>query len=138
MKSKCCIEVWSWKYHNNFWHDCTSSSPLILRNGSQYSCCNSKTLFISSIRIHSMLISTHNYFSNIFDFSEVEPLLQMAADNGVDEAKKALQDLYPHKYPWQDNSAVVMMNTILTQHWGEYIISLSQKLLSQSKLQSTL
>ncbi|XP_001627003.2 uncharacterized protein LOC5506291 [Nematostella vectensis] len=29
---------------------------------------------------------------------EVEPLLQMAADNGVDEAKQALKDLYPHKY----------------------------------------
>ena len=32
--------------------------------------------------------------------SEVEPLLQMAADNGVDEAKQALKDLYPHKYTW--------------------------------------
>ncbi|XP_020906461.1 uncharacterized protein LOC110244596 isoform X2 [Exaiptasia diaphana] len=29
---------------------------------------------------------------------EVEPLLQMAAENGVEEAKKALKDLYPHKY----------------------------------------
>jgi hypothetical protein len=30
--------------------------------------------------------------------SEIEPLLKMAADKGVDEAKKALKDLYPHKY----------------------------------------
>ena len=30
--------------------------------------------------------------------SEVEPLLKMAADNGVDEAKEALRNLYPHKY----------------------------------------
>jgi len=29
---------------------------------------------------------------------EVEPLLKMAADNGVEEAKKALKDLYPHRY----------------------------------------
>lgn len=33
-----------------------------------------------------------------FHYSEVEPLLQMAAENGVEEAKKALRDLYPHKY----------------------------------------
>ena len=31
-------------------------------------------------------------------FSEVEPLLKMAADKGVEEAKKALKDLYPHRY----------------------------------------
>ena len=34
----------------------------------------------------------------ILSFSEVEPLLKMAADKGVHQAKKALKDLYPHKY----------------------------------------
>ena len=33
-----------------------------------------------------------------FILSEVEPLLNMAADKGVHQAKKALKDLYPHKY----------------------------------------
>lgn len=34
----------------------------------------------------------------VFFYSEVEPLLKMASDKGVEEAKKALKDLYPHRY----------------------------------------
>jgi len=33
----------------------------------------------------------------------------MAADNGVEEAKKALKDLYPHKYSWHDTNVVMKM-----------------------------
>ena len=36
--------------------------------------------------------------SPFLSHSEIESLLKMAADKGVDEAKKALRDLYPHKY----------------------------------------
>ena len=48
-------------------------------------------------RISWPLCYTVVYYSLVL-FSEVEPLLKMAADNGVDEAKKALKDLYPHRY----------------------------------------
>lgn len=46
------------------------------------------------------LFLPQKYLMSIFlvVFSEVEPLLKMAADNGVEEAKKALKDLYPHRY----------------------------------------
>jgi len=47
-----------------------------------------------SFEIHS--IYSEHYF--LVHFSEVEPLLKMASDKGVEEAKKALKDLYPHRY----------------------------------------
>ena len=43
------------------------------------------------------VLSFHGVHFCVF-FSEVEPLLKMAADKGVEEAKKALKDLYPHRY----------------------------------------
>lgn len=50
-----------------------------------------------TIKYHLKYIVFTVYIFCVF-FSEVEPLLKMAADKGVEEAKKALKDLYPHRY----------------------------------------
>ena len=52
-----------------------------------------------TIKYHLKYIVFTAYIFCVF-FSEVEPLLKMAADKGVEEAKKALKDLYPHRYTW--------------------------------------